>query len=155
MAATLMVYSMYTMYMTGVWFDRVAEGRSHLRELLDASARGFPAGLRRDNAGFAIIDAARLRRLLAGRSSHAEVVAEADGWSIFLPGIPVAADGETLPEATAEMVDALRDYAADWIDRLHVAPNHAENWWLVHLVELSSDDELADWLTAGQSAPQS
>jgi hypothetical protein len=146
---------MHTKYVPEVWFDGVAEGRSHLGDLLDASARGVPAGLRRDDARFAIIDAARLRRLFAGRSSHAEVVAEADGWSIFLPGIPVAAGGEILPEATAEMVDALRDYAADWIDRLHVAPNHAENWWLVHLVELSSDDELADWLTAGQSAPQS
>jgi predicted RNase H-like HicB family nuclease len=145
---------MYTMYMPEVWFDSVAEGRSHLRELLDAAAQGFPAGLRRDNAGFAIIDAARLRRLLAVRSRHAEIVAEADGWSIFVPGIPVAADGETLPEATAEMIDALREYAADWIDRLHVAPNHTENWWLIQLVELSSDAELADWLTAGQLAAQ-
>ena len=147
------MYSTYTMYVHGVWFDSVTEGRSHLREVLDAAAQGFPAGLRRENAGFAIVDAARLRRLLAGRSSHAEIVAEADGWSIFLSGIPVAADGETLPEATAGMVDALREYAADWIDRLHVAPNHAENWWLVNLVELSSDDELSDWLTAGQLAP--
>jgi hypothetical protein len=148
------MYTMYTMYMPEVWFDSVAEGRSHLRELLDAAARGFPAGLRRDNAGFAIVDAARLRQLLAVRSRHAEIVAEADGWSIFVPGIPVAADGETLPEATAQMIDALREYAADWIDRLHVAPNHTENWWLVQLVELSSDAELADWLTAGQLAPQ-
>jgi predicted RNase H-like HicB family nuclease len=145
---------MYIMYMPEVWFDSVAEGRSHLRELLDAAAQGFPAGMRRDNAGFAIVDAARLRRLLAVRSGHAEIVAEADGWSIFVPGIPVAADGETLPEATAEMIDALREYAADWIDRLHVAPNHTDNWWLVQLVELSSDAELADWLTAGQLAPQ-
>jgi predicted RNase H-like HicB family nuclease len=145
---------MYIMYMPEVWFDSVAEGRSHLRELLDAAAQGFPAGMRRDNAGFAIVDAARLRRLLAVRSGHAEIVAEADGWSIFVPDIPVAADGETLPEATAEMIDALREYAADWIDRLHVAPNHTDNWWLVQLVELSSDAELADWLTAGQLAPQ-
>jgi hypothetical protein len=48
------------------------------------------------------------------------------------------------------MIDALREYAADRIDRLHVAPNRE----LVArpTVELSSDAELADWLAAGQLA---
>ena len=141
------------MYMqNAVWFDSMSEGRTHLRELLDAASRGYPAGLRREQVGFAVIDTRRLRQLLAVQDQRPEVVAEADGWSVFIPGIPVAADGETLPEAVDEMVIALRDYAADWIDRLSTAPNHADNWWLVQLVELSSDDELADWLAAGQLA---
>ena len=37
------------------------------------------------------------------------VVPEADGWSVFIPGLPVSADGATIDEAVTEMVDALRD----------------------------------------------
>jgi hypothetical protein len=147
--------AMYIVYMAGrVQFDSVAEGRAHLKELLDAAARGIPAGLRRDRAGFAVVDAARLRHFLSGVTRGAEVVAEAAGWSVFIPGAPIAADGATLAEAVAEMVDALREYAADWIDHLSTAPNHAHNWGLVQLVVLSSDQELADWLTAGQLIAQ-
>ncbi|ORW11078.1 prevent-host-death protein [Mycobacterium kyorinense] len=138
------------MYMS--WFSSVTEGRAHMKELLDAAARGAPAGLRRDQAAFAILDATRLRELLATRPQHAEVVAEADRYSIFIPDTPIAADGSTLGEAIDEMVGALREYAADWVDHLSTAPNHAGNWGLVHLIELSNDEELADWLTAGQLA---
>ena len=147
--------SMYIVYMAGpVQFNSVAEGRAHLKELLDAAAHGIPARLRRDREGFAVVDATRLRHYLAGLSRRAEVVAEADGWSVFIPGTPVAADGATLGEAVDEMVDALREYAADWVDHLSTAPNHADNWGLVQLVVLSSNDELAEWLSAGQLAKQ-
>jgi hypothetical protein len=135
-----------------IQFASVAEGRAHLKELLDAAARGIPAGLQRDRAGFAVVDAERLRHFLASTARRAEVVAEADGWSVFIAGTSVAADGATLAEAIAETVDALREYAADWIDHLSTAPNHADNWGLVQLVVLSSDDEIADWLSAGQLA---
>jgi predicted RNase H-like HicB family nuclease len=139
---------------SSVWFDSMTDGRAHLRELLDAAARGFPAGLRRERAGFAVVDSTRLRQLLATHSRHPEVIAEAEGWSIFIPDAPVAADGSTLDKAIEEMVDALREYAADWVDHLSAAPNHAHNWWLVQLVELSGDHELAEWLSAGQFAHQ-
>lgn len=144
------------MYMAAnpLWFESMTEGRAHLRELLDAAARGYPAGLRRDQAGFAVVDAQRLRQLFATHFLRPEVVPEASGWSIFIPGTPVAADGSTLDEAVEEMVAALREYAADWVDHLSTAPNHADNWWLIQLTALSDDDELADWLTAGQLAAQ-
>ena len=100
-----------------------------------------------------MVDASRLRYFLASLCRRAEVVAEADGWSVFVPGTSVAADAGTLAEAITEMVDALRDYAADWADHLSTAPNHAGNWGLVQLVVLSSDEQLADWLSAGQLAP--
>jgi hypothetical protein len=133
-----------------VQFDSVAEGRAHLKELLDAAAGGIPAGFHREKDRFAVVDAARLRHFLIQLSRPAEVVAEAGGWSVFIAGTPVAADGVTLAEAISETVDALREYAADWIDHLSTAPNHADNWGLVQLVVLSTDDELADWLSAGQ-----
>jgi hypothetical protein len=133
-----------------VQFDSVADGRAHLKELLDAAAGGIPAGLNRDRDRFAVVDAVRLRHFLSSLSRPAEVVAEADGWSVCIAGTPVAADGATLDQAIRETVDALREYAADWIDHLSTALNHADNWGLVQLVVLSSDDQLADWLSAGQ-----
>jgi hypothetical protein len=45
------------------------------------------------------------------------------------------------------MIDALREYADDWQDHLYNVPNHADNWGLVHLIALSSDDQLREWLT--------
>ena len=103
--------------------------------------------MRRESATAAIVDADRLRHFLAGVIAiRAEVVPEADGWSVFLPGVPVAADGATFDEAIAEMIAALREYAADWQDRLLDAPNHRDNWGLVQLVVLSDDDQLRAWL---------
>jgi hypothetical protein len=69
-------------------------------------------------------------------------VAEGDGWSVYLPGI--AADGATVEE----MIDALRDYAEAWTERLRLAPNHADNWGLVQIITLASDGQLRDWLLA-------
>lgn len=44
------------------------------------------------------------------------------------------------------MIDALREYPEDWQDRLLDAPNHRDNWVLVQLVTLSTDDQLRSWL---------
>jgi predicted RNase H-like HicB family nuclease len=105
------------------------------------------ATVRRESATTAVLDAARLRYFLASVvPSRAEVVQEGDGWSVFIPGLPVAADGATFDEAIDEMVEALREYAQDWQDRLLRAPNHRENWGLVQLISLSDDDQLREWL---------
>jgi predicted RNase H-like HicB family nuclease len=82
--------------------------------------------------------------------SHAQVVAEGGGWSVFIPGLPVAADGATFDEAIMEMVDALREYADDWQGHLHSAPNHADNRGLIQLIAHSSDDQLREWLTGAR-----
>jgi predicted RNase H-like HicB family nuclease len=74
------------------------------------------------------------------------VVSEAGGWSVFISGLPVAADGATFDEAVTEMIEALREYADDWQERLLDSPNHRENWGLVQLVSLSSDEQLHDWI---------
>jgi predicted RNase H-like HicB family nuclease len=133
--------------MSGVHYDSYTEARAHLKDLLDAAQRGRSATVRRESATAAIVDAERLRHFLASINSvRPEVVAEADGWSVFLPGVPVAADGATFDEAITEMIAALREYAADWQDRLLDAPNHRDNWGLVQLVVLSDDDQLRAWL---------
>lgn len=134
--------------MTALHYDSYTEARAHLKELLDAAAQGRPASVRRDASTAMVVDAERLRRfLLSSYPSKAQVVAEAGGWSAFIPGLPVSADGATFDEAITEMVDALREYADDWQDHLYNVQNHAENWGLVHLVELSDDGQLRQWLT--------
>lgn len=133
--------------MPTVHYDSYSDARAHLKDLLDAAERGRVATVRRESASAAVLDAARLRHFLATVvPSRAEVVAEAGGWSVFIPGLPVAADGATFDEAIEEMVTALREYADDWQDRLLDAPNHRDNWGLVQLISLSDDAQLRDWL---------
>ncbi|MGW6280388.1 hypothetical protein [Kribbella sp. NPDC055071] len=132
-----------------VEYRNAREARDHFKDLLDAADDGRPATVIRDTRRVAAVDADRLVHFLTSvRPSGAQVVAENDGWSIFIPGLPVAADGATLDQAAVEMVDALRDYAEEWSDHLRLAPNHAENWGLVQIVALASDDQLRDWLLA-------
>jgi predicted RNase H-like HicB family nuclease len=130
-----------------IHYDSYTEARAHLKDLLDAAERGHVATVRRDAAKTAVVDVERLRSSLASLSAHrAQVVGEADGWSVFIPGLPIAADGATFDEAIAEMIVTLGEYAEDWQERLLDAPNHRNNWGLVQLVGLSDDDQLRDWL---------
>jgi predicted RNase H-like HicB family nuclease len=132
---------------SAVHFDSYTEAQAHLKALLNAAERGLVATVRRDSARTAVVDVERLRHYLAAVSpSHAQVVPEEGGWSIFIPGLPIAADGQTFDEAVSEMIDALREYAEDWQDRLLDAPDHRENWDLVQLISLSDDEQLRDWL---------
>jgi predicted RNase H-like HicB family nuclease len=132
---------------SAVHYKSYTEARTHLKDLLDAAERGRVATVRRDSATTAVVDVARLRKVLASTiPPRAEVVPEAGGWSVFIPGLPVAADGDTFDAAIKEMVDALREYAEHWQERLLDSPNHRENWGLVQLISLSDDDQLRDWL---------
>ena len=134
--------------MTAAHFDSYTAGRTHFAELLDAAHEGRPATVRRDTARVAVVDVERLRATLAASPQwRAQVVAEAGGFSVFVPGVPVAADGPTFDDAITDMVDALREYTDDWQDRLRTAPNHRDNWALVQLVSLSDDAQLRAWLT--------
>ncbi len=140
---------MYSKDMGAAHFDTLTAARSHFRDLLDAAESGRPATVVREHRRSAVVDAERLRRELAARTpAAAEVVPEAGGWSVFFPGRPIAADGATFDEAVREAVAALREYAEDWSDHLLTAPNHADNWALVQIVELSTDEQLVDWITA-------
>ncbi|WP_156758268.1 prevent-host-death protein [Actinokineospora pegani] len=133
--------------MTAVHYDSFTEARAHLKDLLNAAEKGVTATVRRDSAISAVVDVRRLRHFLASIvPSRAQVVPETGGWSVFIPGLPVSADGASFDEAIAEMVGALREYADDWQERLLNAPNHRDNWGLVHLIVFSDDDQLREWL---------
>lgn len=130
-----------------VHFDSYTDARTHLKTLLDAAERGRVATVRRESAVTAFVDVERLRHYLAiVTPSRAQVIPEADGWSVFIPGLPVAADGATIDQAIAAMIEGLREYAEDWQDHLLDAPNHREHWGIVQLISLSDDDQLREWL---------
>ena len=133
--------------MTAVHCDSYADARNNLKNLLDAAESGMVATVRRDSASMAVLDAGRLRCFLASVvPSRARVVQESDGWSVFIPGLRIAADGKAFDDAITEMIDALREYAFDWQDHLLSAPNHRENWGLVQLIGLSDDAQLREWI---------
>ncbi len=121
--------------------------RSHLREVLNTAEAGLPIGIRRHDSLVSLIESGRLREILmhSRRLPRPEAVAEAGGWSVLLPGTPVAADGADLDEAVDEFVSALREYTEDWQARLRFAPNHRQHWPLVQFVSLASDADLAEW----------
>ena len=132
---------------TATHFPTLSAARAGFKDLLDAAEEGRSATVRRENRVAAVVDAGRLRSMLTEtRPADAQLVAEADGWSIFLPGLPLAADATTFDGALDEMVLVLREYAKDWDDHLLHAPNHANNWGLVQLIALSDDGQLKAWL---------
>ena len=135
---------------SSVHFETTRAAREGLSELLTAAAEGRPASVQRgSDHRLAVLDGQRFVRFYrAVAPSRAEVVPETDGYSILLPGLPVHGDGDTLDEAVAGTVEALRDYAHAWSERLRLAPNHEQNDMLVQFVVAAADDELRDWLLA-------
>lgn len=134
-------------------FASFTEARSQLRLVLDSASSGRVTTVQRDKQRFAVVDAAQLvTRLMRLRPARAVVVAEGGGWAALLPGLPVAGDGESFDEAIDDLIDALREYAEDWNDRLLDAPNHRANWDVVEIVELASDDALRSWILAADQA---
>lgn len=128
-------------------FGTFTAARSNLRDLFDTAHSGRVTTVDRDRERFAVVDAGLLRAQLAAlRPSGAVVVAEGGGWAAFLPGLPIAGEGADLDGAIEDVIDALREYAADWNERLLDAPNHRDNWSLVTLTELSTDEQLKGWL---------
>lgn len=132
-------------------YDTYSDACAHFEDLLDAAGSGRVVTVRTDPGGVAVVDVRRLRRFLASRiPSRAHVRSEAGGWSVSLPALPVSTDGTPFDGAVDEMIDALREYADDWQDRLLYAPNHSGNWGVVHLIALSSDEQLRDWIVTAR-----
>lgn len=132
-----------------IHYPSFSTARSHLKDLLDAAAEGIPASVARGGSRAVVVDAGRLTSLLrASRPANTQVVNEQGYWAAILPGTPLVGQGDTFEESIADLVQVLRDYAEDWADRLRHAPNHADQWPLVQLVELSDDEQLRDWLLA-------
>ena len=131
-------------------FSSYTQARQQLRAVLDAAGSGLVTTIDRDEERFLVVSAQQQREDLAMlRPSNAAVVAEGGGWAVILPGLPVHGDGDSFDDALEDALDALREYAEDWNARLRMAPNHRQHHVVVELVELSTDEQLRDWILGG------
>jgi hypothetical protein len=125
-------------------FDKMADARDHLKDMYDSAQGGVPAVVHRlDDPAVAMVRLDLLKRLLRGSCPiDPEVRFGERSVSVWLPGLPVSSQGADFDAAVGEFIAALRDYAQTWAEDLRNYPNHAENWGLVNLVQLSDDAEL-------------
>jgi hypothetical protein len=130
-------------------FPSASAARIKFKDVLDASSQGRAVTIQRAHEVFAVVPMEDLRASLAASiRPRTEVAVENGVWVGAVPGLPIAAEGEDLDDLAAELVQALREYAQDWDDRLRRFPNHQQNRPLVQLVRLSTDDQLANWLAS-------
>lgn len=126
------------------------DARDHLKDVLDAAARGRVVTVARGRELSAVVQADRLREHLARTVSPDVRIAAEEGRVIALmEGRPFASEGASVEDALADLVLSLREYAEDWEERLQRAPNHAGAWALVQLVRLSEDAQLLEWFERG------
>ena len=125
--------------------------RKDLKRVYDVSESGRTVTLGRDTYVAAVVNAERLRDYFS-RTVAPRVQAQfEDGvWVAFMEGRPFVSEGQTLNEAVADLLQSLREYAEDWEDHLQAASNHAGNWGLVQLINLSTNDQLTEWLNSTQ-----
>jgi predicted RNase H-like HicB family nuclease len=132
-------------------YPTFSEARKDLKRVYDVSESGRTVTLGRDNYVAAVVNADRLRDFFS-RTVAPRVQAQfEDGvWVAFMEGRPFVSEGATLEEAVADLLESLREYAEDWEDHLQAASNHADNWGLVQLINLSTDEQLTEWMNTAQ-----
>lgn len=131
-------------------YTTTSEARDKLKHVLDAAAAGKAVTIGRTaRPTAAVIDAEQLRQYFESTiPARAGVVIENGMYVVIMEGRPFVSEGATLEDALQDMVLTLREYAEDWFVRLRTAPNHKDQWGLVNLVKLSSDEQLEAWLQA-------
>ena len=133
-------------------FATTSDARNHFSDLLNGAAHGLPVTVQRGRERFAVNEAEHLRRFVARTTESGLYLAREDGvWVAFLKGRPFAAEGRTADEAIDGLIEDLREYAEEWSEHYSTAPNHENEWGLVQLISLSTDEQLAAWLR-GQAA---
>jgi len=66
--------------------------------------------------------------------------------AIWLDGLPVSAEAESMDICVAEFTSALRDYADLWKKDLRFYPNHESNSDFVRWIESQSNEEIHAYL---------
>ncbi|WP_067884241.1 hypothetical protein [Nocardia vaccinii] len=133
-------------------YDSMKNARDHFSQMLTTAEEGNVAVVSRQGKVSALVEIGRLRLLLAHiiRPHDPQVVRENGNWVAYLPGLPLAVEEPDLDTAITALIEAMREYAADWQDHLHSALNHRGNTDFVQFVELSTDEQLREWLTAAE-----
>lgn len=131
-------------------YPTFTDARTHLKDVLDSNARGITVTVGRDDQVSAVVPANRLREYFFRTVSPRVRVLREDGRVIaVMDGWPFVSEGTDIEDALGDLALTLREYGTDWEERLQHAPNHSQQWALVQLVKLSTDDELRQWFTHG------
>lgn len=131
-------------------YPTYSSARTHFKNVLDAAEGGRSVTVARDGQISVVVPATRLRDFFFRAVSPRVELAQEDGRVIALMlGRPFVSEGANVDEALDDLAESLREYAEDWESRLQYAPNHRDNWALVQLIKLSSDEELLDWFERG------
>jgi hypothetical protein len=127
-------------------YPTYSSARSHFKDILDATERGGSVTVSRDGQVSVVLQADRLRSFFSRAvSPRVELAREDDRVIALMSGRPFVSEGASVDAALADLIESLREYAEDWETRLQHAPNHRDNWALVQLIKLSSDEELVEW----------
>ena len=131
-------------------YPTFTDARTHLKDVLDSNARGITVTVRRDEQVSAVVPANRLRDYFFRTvTPRVRLVAEDDRVVALMEGRPFVSEGADVDDALADLALTLREYAEDWEERLQYASNHTQQWALVQLIKLSTDDELSEWFKRG------
>ncbi len=132
--------------MTVMEYQDVFDVSYRISEALEAAREGVPVSLVQNTRRYALVDVERLLTAFAAASPQARVVHDGGRWCLFVPGLPVLAEGPTVNDMLDDAVGVLREYADDWIDGLCEPEESDAQWALVQLVSLSDDEQLRGWL---------
>lgn len=131
-------------------YPTYSSARVHFKDVLDATEDGRSVTVARDGQVSVVMPAAKLREHFFRTVSPRIALDAEDGRVIALmQGRSFVSEGASVDDALTDLAVSLREYAEDWEARLQHAPNHRDNWALVQLVKLSSDDELLEWFERG------
>ena len=131
-------------------YPTASDARKHLKDVLDSVQRGKIVTVRRDELVSAVVPADRLRDYFFRTvSPRVSLTQEDDRVIALMDDRPFVSEGVDVDDALDDLALSLREYAEDWEDRLQHAPNHAENWALVQLIKLSTEEELLAWFRHG------
>ncbi|PXX66283.1 hypothetical protein DFR70_10329 [Nocardia tenerifensis] len=133
-------------------YDTAHSARDNFAQMLTTAEEGNLAVVSRKGKDSALVLVGRLRSLLAQiiKPHEPQIVRENGNWVAYLPGLPLAVEEADFDRAVQALIEAMREYTADWQDHLHAAVNHRDNIDFVQFVELSTDEQLTEWLTAAE-----
>lgn len=119
-----------------------SEARSNLKDVYDDVERGNVAIIRRRGSRpVAVWDVAEAAEMLAELFPMNPQVSFGESHvAMWLPDLPVHAEGEDFDQAAESLVDALTDYVELWEAELRHAPNHADKRRYVRQVQLCGGD---------------
>ena len=116
------------------------EAREHWSEILDLAESGAVAVVRR-NSAVAFVDRQVLDDALALGNPFNVQVSYANGQtSVWIEFISAHGVGSNLEQARENFLDALEEYADEWVTHLNAATNHHESGGLVRRVVLCAGD---------------